>query len=58
MIDIELVLYEHMKLILCVCALLILISIGHVVYVLHSEPMCVFTGDLIFVGGNGMNVLK
>ncbi|XP_064404294.1 probable hydrolase PNKD [Halichondria panicea] len=26
---------------------------GHVVYVLQSEPPCVFTGDLIFVAGNG-----
>ena len=26
---------------------------GHIVYMLRSDPPCLFTGDLIFVCGNG-----
>ena len=26
---------------------------GHIVYVLQSSPLCVFTGDHLFVGGTG-----
>ena len=29
---------------------------GHVVYVLQSTPLCVFTGDHLFIGGTGMYI--
>lgn len=28
-------------------------TIGHMVYMLHSSPPCLFTGDHIFIGGTG-----
>ena len=38
-----------MYLMLCVCGHLA----GHMVYLLHCDPPCLFSGDHIFVGGLG-----